>query len=270
MIVIAERINATRRSIARALDERNGGFIAEEARKQTRAGADFIDVNAGSNPAAEVENLSWAVQVVQDNTDRPLCLDCASPEGFEEALKVVKREPVMLNSVNGEEEKLQSILPIAAGSGAELVGLLMDERGLPQTVDDRLQIAEKIINRAAQDGIPVDKLYLDPCIQPLSTTPQDVGYVLEAVERIVASFPGVHITAGLSNIGFGLPYRSILNRIFLAYLIRAGMDSAILDPTRPDMMATVFAAEALAGRDEFCMNYIQAERKGLLRPDAGE
>ncbi len=267
MIVIAERINATRKSIAKALKDRDEDFISGETKQQTEAGADFIDVNAGSNPSEEIENLRWAVQVVQQNTDLPLCLDCASPEGFETALKLVENDTVMLNSVNGEEERLQAIMPIAAESKSELVGLLMDDDGLPQSVDDRLNIAEKIIERADKEGIAVEKLYLDPCIQPLSTTPQDVGNVIEAVKKITASFPNVHMTCGLSNIGFGLPYRSILNRIFLAFLIHAGMDSAILDPTEPDMMATVFAAEALAGKDDFCMNYIQADRQGLLKPE---
>ncbi len=267
MIVIAERINATRKSIARALRERDEEYIIGETRKQTDAGSDFIDVNAGSDPASEIENLSWAVEVVQANTDLPLCLDCASSEGFEKALSLVENDVVMLNSINGEEEKLRAILPIAARSGAELVGLLMDERGLPQGIEDRMEIAEKIIGRAEEAGIPVEKLYLDPCIQPLSTTPQDVNNVIGATEKIMATFPGVHTTAGLSNIGFGLPYRGLLNRVFLSYLIRAGMDSAILDPTEPDMMATLYAAEALSGRDDFCMNYIQAERQGLFGAD---
>ncbi len=266
MIVIAERINATRKSIAKALKERDGEFIASETRKQTEAGASFIDVNAGSDPSSEIESLRWAVGIVQENTHLPLCLDCAGARGFEEALKVVEGEVVMLNSVNGEKDKLDAILPIAADRGALLAGLLMDERGLPQSVEDRLEVAEKIVEGANKAGVPTEKLYLDPCIQPLSTTPQDVENVIEAVDKIMGAFPGVHTTAGLSNIGFGLPRRSILNRVFLTYLIGAGMDSAIMDPTEPDMMATVFAAEALSGRDEFCMNYIQAERKGLLRP----
>jgi len=266
MIIIAERINATRKSIAKALKEKDEQLIVSETEKQAEAGADFIDVNAGSDPETEVESLSWAVGVVQGSTELPLCLDCASPRGFEKALEVVEKKEVMLNSVNGEKDKLESILPIAADSEARLVGLLMDERGLPQTMEDRLEVAEKIVNKADEAGIPADRLYLDPCIQPLSTTPQDVKNVIESVGKIMSSFPGVHTTAGLSNIGFGLPYRSILNRVFLTYLIHAGMDSAILDPTEYDMMATVYAAEALAGRDDFCMNYIQADRKGLLRP----
>jgi 5-methyltetrahydrofolate--homocysteine methyltransferase len=116
----------------------------------------------------------------------------------------------------------------------------------------------------------VERLYLDPCVQPLSTSADQAGAVVQTVQRAMQEFPGIHTTAGLSNISFGLPYRGILNRTFLTMLVKAGLDSAILDPTERDMMATVYAAEALSGRDEFCMNYISAARRGLLRPTEPE
>jgi len=270
MLIIAERINATRRRIARALRDRDAAHIAREARRQARAGADFIDVNAGSDPAREVENLVWAVQVVQESTDLPLCIDSAGAEGFVAALEHVRGDEVMLNSVNGEAGRLERVLPIAAGRGARLVGLLMDERGIPQGVSDRMEIAERIVNAAEEAGIPRERLYIDPCVGPLSTSPRQAEAVLETVRRLRAELPGVQTVAGLSNISFGLPYRSILNRTFLALLIGAGLDAAIVDPTERDMMATVLAAEALCGRDEFCMNYIRAERSGLLRGRAAQ
>ena len=269
MLIIAERINATREDIAEAMQERDADCIAREVRKQEEAGADFIDVNAGSDPSKEVENLCWTVEVVQENTDLPLCIDSAGSEGFRKALKRVEKDGVMLNSVNGEKSHMEEILPIAADSQAKLVGLLMDENGLPGGVDDRLAIAEKIVDGADKAGIPVERLYIDPCIQPLSTSPDQTSSVVEAVDRIMTEYPGIHTTGGLSNISFGLPYRSVLNRIFLAMLVQAGLDSAIADPTTRDMMATVFAAEALCGKDDFCMSYLQADRKGLLRPGAG-
>ena len=265
MLVIGERINATRKRIARAMESRDAAHLRREARRQADAGADFIDVNAGTDPAGEVENLVWAVGVVQDSTDRPLCVDSASVEGFRKALPHVRGDDVMLNSVNGERERIEQVIPIAAEAGARLVGLLMDERGLPSGVDDRFEIAEKIAEAAAAHGIPIEKLYLDPCVQPLSTSPDQVEILVQSVERIMTQLPGIHTTCGLSNISFGLPYRGIVNRIYLATLIRAGLDSAIIDPTEPDVMATVYAAEALAGRDEYCMNYITAQREGRLR-----
>lgn len=266
MLIIAERINATRKRIARALAQRDGAYLAREARRQAEAGADFIDVNAGSDPAREAENLKWAVEVVQQSTDIPVCIDSASTDGFRAALEIANRDDVMLNSINGDEQRMKEVLPIAAECGARLVGLVMDERGLPAGVDDRLEIAGKIVKAAEQAGITADRLYLDPCVQPLSTNPEQTEAVVESVRGIMAEFPGIHTTCGASNISFGLPYRGVLNRAYLAFLIRAGLDSAILDPTERDVMATVYAVEALCGKDEFCMNYIGAERAGILRP----
>ncbi len=266
MLIVAERINATRRSIARAMLERDSRCLAREARKQAEAGADLIDVNAASDPTAEVENLRWAVEVLQESTDLPLCIDSASTEGLRAALELVQADDVMLNSVNGEPQRMRDVLPIAAEHNARLVGLLMDEHGLPEGVEDRLRVAEKIVREADRAGIGLARLYIDPCIRPLSTSPDQVEAALESVRRVMAEFPGIHTTVGLSNISFGLPYRSILNRAFLTLLITAGLDCAILDPTERDVMATVHAAEALCGKDEWCMDYIGAERAGVLRP----
>lgn len=266
MLIIAERINATRKRIARALAEHDGPHLAREARRQARAGAHFIDVNAGSDPAKEVENLAWAVGVVQESTDLPICVDSAPSEGFRAALAVIGRGDVMLNSVNGEAERIREVMPLAAEGAARLVGLLMDEGGLPRGVDDRLAIAEKIVKAAERSGIGVGKLYLDPCVQPLSTSPDQTQALVDSVVSIMAEFPGIHTTCGLSNISFGLPYRSVVNRVYLSYLIRAGLDSVVCDPTERDVVATICAAEALCGKDEFCMNYITAERSGILRP----
>jgi len=260
MIVIAERINATRRRIARALDERDADRIAREARIQTEAGADFIDVNAASNPAQETENLLWAVEVVQDSTDLPLCLDSASPGALRTALELIEGDTVMLNSVTAEKAKMEAVLPIAAEFGTHLVALTMDDTGLPTTAEQRVDIAGRLVEAAAQAGIGAEKLYVDPCIQPLCTSPDQARECLAAVSRIMAAFPGIHTTCGLSNISFGLPQRGLVNRTYLACLIMAGLDSAIIDPTAEGMMDTACAAEALAGRDEFCMNYISRMR----------
>jgi len=268
MLIVAERINATRRRVARALGEKDAGYIAREVRMQAEAGADFIDVNAGSEPRKEVEHLKWAVQTVQQNTDLPLCIDSSGPEGFAAALPLVKNDVVMINSVNGEQSKIDAILPLAAEHNARLVALTMDERGLPHTADQRLEIAERIVSAADAHGIEPASIYVDPCVQPLCTSPDQVTSVVESVARIMEHIPGIHTICGLSNISFGLPYRGILNRVFLCYLIRAGLDAAICDPTERDMTAAIVAAEALCGRDEFCMNYIRAEREGRLRPGA--
>ena len=260
MLIIAERINATRRPIAEALKARDAARIRREARRQAEAGADFIDLNAGADPAREAEDLLWTIEQVRQVTDLPLCLDSSNPEVLRAGLEALGEQQVMLNSVTGEAEKLAAVLPLAAQARARLVALTMDESGLPQTADQRLRVAEKIIEAATRQGVPVENLYVDPCIQPLSTSPEQAREALEAVRRIMDGFEGIHTTCGLSNISFGLPGRALVNRTYLACLIMAGLDSAILDPLAEGLMETVRAAEALAGRDEFCMNYIQFMR----------
>ncbi len=260
MLIIAERINATRKTIARALLERDADRIARETKRQSEAEADFIDVNAGSDPAREVENLQWAVEVVQRNTDLPLCLDSANPDALRAGLELVEGDTVMLNSVTAEPERMAQVLPIAAGSGALLVALALDGRGLPETAERRVEIAGRLIEAAEGAGVARERVYVDPCIQPISTSPEQGMAVISAVRQIMEAFPGVHTTCGLSNISFGLPNRGLINRTYLGCLIAAGLDSAIVDPTAEGLMDTVRATEALAGRDEFCMNYIRAMR----------
>ena len=261
MLIIAERINASRSRIAHALEGRDADLLAREARAQTEAGAHFIDINAGSDPAREIENLKWAVEVVRRNTDLPLCLDSPNAEVLRQGAELLKGGVFMINSVTGEEEKMAQVLPIAAESGALLVALAMDDRGLPDTAQRRVEIATSIVEAAEARGIERARIYLDPCIQPISTSPEQAEAVRLAVGEIMSALPGVHTTCGLSNISFGLPNRGLINRTYLACLIAAGLDSAIIDPTAAGMMDTIRAAEALAGRDEFCMDYIRAMRQ---------
>ncbi len=259
MIVIAERINATRKSIARALEAHDAGRIAREARLQAEAGADFIDVNAASNPARELDDLLWAVGVVQQATDKPLSLDSASPKALRAALERVEGSTVMLNSVTAEKAKMER--PAHRGRVPDRPGRPDHGRHRPARHGrpaGRYRRPPRGGRKAA--GVGPEKLYIDPCIQPLSTSPEQAPACLAAVFRIMAAFPGVHTTCGLSNISFGLPQRGLVNRTYLACLIMAGLDSAIIDPTAEGMMDTAAAADALAGRDEFCMNYIRRMR----------
>lgn len=260
MLLIGERINASRSRIAHAVRARDAAVLAREARVQTEAGADFIDLNVGCDPAGEAAHLEWAVPVVLQSTPLPLCLDSANPEVLRRGLRLVERRPVMINSVTGEAARLDAVLPLAAQSGALLVALTMDDRGMPDTADRRLDIASRIIAAADRAGIGRERVYVDPCVQPIGTNGQQGMEVISAVFRIMQAFPGVHTTCGLSNISFGLPNRALLNRVFLGCLIAAGLDSAITDPTAEGIMDTIRAAEALAGRDEFCMCYIRAMR----------
>jgi 5-methyltetrahydrofolate--homocysteine methyltransferase len=260
MLIIGERINATRKPIARALKERNAEKVAHEARIQAEAGADFIDVNGASDPTHEAENLRWALEVVQEAVDLPVCLDSADPDILREAVELVESERLMLNSATAEGGKLQTVMEIAAGNDALVVALAMDDSGVPDTADQRVSIAARLIEAAEDAGVPRDRVYVDPCVQPIGTDLTQGMEVISAVFRIMQNFPGVHTTCGLSNISFGLPNRSLINRTYLPCLIVAGLDSAILDPTEEGMKEAICVGKVLAGHDEFCMDYIRAMR----------
>jgi cobalamin-dependent methionine synthase I len=262
LIIIGERINATRKRIGKAVAERDEAFIAGEARAQAAAGATHIDCNAGRKPEREVEDLKWMIGVVQESVDLPLCIDSANAAAIAAGLKLVKRPPV-INSVTAEKEKIASVMPLARDNESLLVALCMGDGGMPAGREDRLAAMQKILEAAAEHGVAEERLYFDPLIVPVSTNASEAMAAIETV-RHMATQTKAHTTCGLSNISFGLPDRNVLNRTYLAMLMEAGLDGVIMDPTEPHMMATVLAARALLGRDEWCMEYIQAGRAGKL------
>ena len=263
MLIIAERINSTRKRIGKAVLARDAEYISREAVKQADAGGGYIDANAGTSVANEVADLVWLTETIQSATDVPVCLDSANPEALAAALKVHSGN-AMINSITGEKVRLDGIVPLVAEYGTRVVALPMDDSGMPETADDRLRVAANIVKTLDGKGVALDRIYFDPLIRPISTNPEQMAAALDATTRIMTEFPGVHTICGLSNISFGLPQRKLLNRSFLTLMINAGLDSAILDPTTAGLMSTVYAVEALVGRDEFCMNFITAERAGKL------
>jgi len=267
MLIVGERINATRSRIRLALEDRDERYIYKEAQKQLKAGADYLDVNAGADPAKEAESLVWLTQVLLRHTTAPLCLDSASPEALAAALEAYSGAQVMINSVSAEKEKLENVLPLVAKYDAEVVALAMADTGLPTTVDDRIEIVGKLVEAIQKEGIPLERVYFDPCIQPASTSQEQPSIALESVRRVKAEFPGIKAVCGLSNVSFGLPFRALLNRSFMVMMLHAGADAAIIDPTEPGMVPAIVASEALLGVDEWCMKYLEAARGGTLDGD---
>jgi 5-methyltetrahydrofolate--homocysteine methyltransferase len=263
LLIIGERINSTRKKIAKAVRARDAEFIRTEATNQTKAGAGYIDVNAGTSVAHEVDDLVWLTETVQSAVEVPVCVDSANPKALEAALHV-HRGDALVNSITAEKERIEGILPLVVAHGTRVVALAMDDGGMPETADDRLQVVRGLVKTLTGEGVEIGRIYFDPLIRPISTNPDQALAAIEATRRIMTEFPGVHTICGLSNVSFGLPRRNLLNRAFLTLLIGAGLDSAIIDPTEPGMLATVLGTEALAGRDEYCMNYITAEREGKL------
>lgn len=264
MLVIGERINGTRKEIARAISERDAEFIMKEVRAQVDAGAGMLDVNAGASPKTEAEDLKWLVEAVQSEVDVPLAIDSASPEALAAGLSAHKGR-TLINSITAEEERFRAVLPLIKEYDASVVALTMDSSGMPEDVEGRVAIAEDLVRLFCDAGIPLEKIYFDPLVRPVATEGGQGAAVLEAVREIKTRFPEARTICGLSNVSFGLPERGLLNRTFLAMLLAAGLDAAIVDPTDKRMMACLFACKALLGQDEYSLKYINAQRKGLLK-----
>ncbi len=263
MLIVGEKINTTKKSISAAVEARDAEAIRDVAIAQTEAGADTIDVNAGTRIKTEVADMEWLINVVQEAVDCQLCIDSPDPAAIQIGLKLAKQKP-LVNSITGEEERVKEIMPMVKEYGASVVALTMDEGGMPKTGEDRLRIARKIVDMIAEYDIPMNDIYFDPLAQPVSSNPDQGLAVLEGIRLIRDSFPDAHIICGLSNISYGLPDRKLLNRAFLPMAMWAGLDAAIMDPTDAALMATLKGSRALLAQDEFCLEYIAAWRAGKL------
>ena len=263
MFIVAERINSSRKAINEAIKARDADFIRGEAKTQTEAGANAIDVNAGSFVGQEAEYLCWLAGVVQEVTGLPLCLDSPDPEAIGAALEIVKG-PAIINSITLEKRRLEGMLPLVKKYRTKTVVLCQSDKGMANTVDDRVGIAREGIEALAGEGVGLDDIYIDPLIYPIATDTKSAVAALGAIREIRQLFPGVHTICGLTNVSFGLPVRKLINRTFLVAAMAYGLDSAIIDPTDRELMASLVAAEAVLDRDTYCTNYITAYRKGRL------
>lgn len=264
MIIIGEKINSTLKAVRPAIENRDAAFIQELAKKQYEAGAAFIDLNAGMFVDDEPEKLEWLVNTVQAVTDAPLSIDSPNPVAISRALKANKNSKPLINSITDEKERYEAVLPLILEHNSGIVALCMDDTGMPETVEDRVVIAERLVEKLTKQGVKQDDIFIDPMVRPIGTGSHYGVTAIETIRRVKAEFPEVHITCGLSNISFGIPARKVMNQAFLIAAMTAGMDGAILDPLDRKLMTFVYAAEALLGKDEFCMNYLMKFREGIF------
>ncbi|MDD5082793.1 MAG: dihydropteroate synthase [Dehalococcoidales bacterium] len=263
MLIIGERINSSRQTINQAIKNQDAEFIRAEARAQAKAGAHYIDINAGSFVGQETEYLCWLAEVVQEVTDLPLSLDSPNADAVAAALEIVKG-PAIINSISLESRRLAGMLPLIKKYKSKVVALCQSDEVMAATADSKVNIARQIITLLTGEGVPIRDIYIDPLVYPVATEGQSARNVLQAIERIMGLIPGVHTICGLTNISYGLPARRLLNRTFLVAAMSHGLDAAIIDPTDRELMASLTAAEALLGQDEFCARYIKAYREGKL------
>jgi len=263
MLIVAERINASRKSISQAISAGDAAFIQNEARAQETAGAHYVDVNAGSFVGEEEKYLRWLVETVQEVTDLPLCLDSPDPNVIKAVLPLTKRPP-MINSITLEPVRLEGILPLVKEHKTKVIALCQSDEAIAETADAKVEMASKLVDAATKAGVALDDLYIDPLVYPIATNTESASATLEAIRRIMKEFPGVHTTMGLTNVSHGLPARKLVNRTFLVAAVTSGLDSAILDPTDKQLFGALMTALMVNGKDEFCLNYIAAHREGRL------
>ena len=261
--VIGERINTTLKKVKAAVADRDAGYISDDVKKQTEAGATYIDVNAGARIGHEEEDMKWLLEVVQGATDLPLCLDSPDPSILEMAYDLVEKRP-MVNSISLEKDRFEPMIEYLKGKDCRIVALCMDDAGMPKTADDIISRARTLVTELEKIGFKREDIFIDPLVQPISVDTTNGQMVMSAVRTIMTEMEGVHTTGGLSNISYGLPQRRIINRCFLAMMVAHGFDSAIMDPLDREVMEVVLTADMIAGNDDYCMRFIKATRSGAI------
>ncbi|GAB6143583.1 dihydropteroate synthase [Desulfocicer niacini] len=261
--VIGERINTSRKKVQAAVAERDADYIMDDVNNQLKAGANYIDVNAGARIGHETEDMKWLLDIIQPIANVPLALDSPDPAVLEMAFNKIDKMP-MINSISLEKERFNTMMPFLKGKECKVIALCMDDNGMPVSSDDIVDRAVTLVEELNKIDIPTNAIYIDPLVQPISTDSNKGVMVLSAVRAIKARFPEVHITGGLSNISYGLPQRKIINRTFVTLMMSAGMDSAIIDPLDQKIMATIKTADMLIGNDLYCGNYLKGVRSGAI------
>jgi len=272
MIIIAERINGMFTNVKQAIADKDKKVIQELAKKQTDAGANYLDVNVGTAAADQVGTMQWLVETIQETCSTPLCLDSQKPDVIAAGLKVINADNgVILNSTplnkKSDEEVFDKYMEMAnnAGPKASIIALTMDKNGVPQDVDTRVAIAADIVSKATEKGFDSQRLFIDPIILPVKVPNAQVqpGNILTAMEQIrYLSEPAPHLTIGLSNLSQGATERSLINRIFLAMGVSRGLDSAIIDVFDEPLMNALATAEMLMNKQIYSDSFLKVYSRG--------
>ncbi len=256
-VMIGEKINPTgNKKLAAALQAGDLTIVSRLAERQVAWGADVLDINVGVPGLNEVSMIQEVVKLVSATVDVPLCIDSGKSEILAAGLAASPGKP-LVNSVNAEEKQLDSILPVVKDRGAAVIGLTIDDQGIPKTPEARLAAADKIVRRAAKIGIPTEDIVIDPLVLTVGSDSKAALVTLQSIELIHKEL-GVNINLGASNVSFGLPDRLTVNQAFLAMAIRAGATCSITDPIK--LGSTIRASDLLIGRDDFGMRFIKRFR----------
>lgn len=265
MIIIGEKINGAIPSIKTAIAERNEELIRQRTILQAEAGAHFLDCAPSTAPELEYDAMCWLIDNMQAVTDLPLCIDSPNARLLARIIEEGRlKKPGMVNSVNEEADKCETIFPLIAHTDWQVVGLTCDADGIPMDVQKKIDIAKSMIEKADKYGVKLPNLHIDPCVMALSTVPTAMADFAAVIMGVHEYAPEVKVTGALSNISFEMPARKYINRNCMAYAIAAGLDSAIMDPCSTDMMSTIYACDALLMKDKGGRKYNRAYRQGKL------
>lgn len=267
MIIIGEKINGVIPPVRAAIAERSEAEIVRRVQMQAEAGADFIDCAPSTATELEYDAMCWLIDVIQANTDLPICLDSPNVQLLKRIFEEGRlRRPGMINSVNEEGDKCETIFPLIAGTNWQVIGLTCDRMGIPMEAEKKFAIARSIIDKADRYGVARKNLHIDPCVMSLPTCPTAMADFEESIRLIKEYAPEVKLTGAVSNISFEMPARRAVNACCMTLAIRAGLDSAIMDPCDRDMLTAVYAAEALCQRDKAGRKFNRAFRQGKIGP----
>ncbi|MCF7792257.1 MAG: dihydropteroate synthase [Victivallales bacterium] len=266
MLIIGELINSTRKEVKEALASKDERTIRRLAREQIKAGAGLIDVNTATSRKQELNDMVWAIELIQDEVGENVGLTIDSPnaEVIEKGLSMCKGR-ALVNSVNNKKDSVDTILPLIKKYDAEVIGLTMGTSGMPKNAEDRLNEAEQLITSIEHYGISPERLYIDTLVMTVGSNQDQASYIIDSVRKIKQKWggKGVKTSVGLSNVSHGLPKRTMINRAFLAMLLQAGLDAAIIDPLDCGMIDMLFASEAVLGKDKSCLKYLKRMRERI-------
>jgi 5-methyltetrahydrofolate corrinoid/iron sulfur protein methyltransferase len=263
MLIVGERINGMFKDVRKAIQAKDKNAIQDLAKRQTEAGARMLDVNVGPASSDPVDAMKWLVETIQEVIDTPLAIDSAKPEVIEAGLKLCKKK-ALINSTTGEQAKLDTLIVLARDHKAALLGLTMDEKGIPNSLPARVEIGLKILAAAMEAGVPTEDIYLDPVVLPVKFGQDQIGLMLQAIRELkMLADPAPKTICGLSNVSQGCLDRPMVNRTALVMAIAQGLDSAIADPFDTQLMDAMITADLLLNKFIYCDSYLTAYRKAL-------
>ena len=264
MIIIGEKINGAVPSTGEAIKNRDADYIRDLAKRQEEAGADYLDVCAGTAPDLEYDALCWLLDIVQSTSELPICLDSPDPQMLIKVIDKVEH-PGILNSISGEHDKCDLLLPLLAERPEwSVMALCSDNDGVAAKAEDKFAIAERIMARVEEFGIEQSRVFIDPSVLAVSAVEGAGMEFARSIQLIKERWPEVKVAAAVSNVSFGAPARGLINHIFLALTLEKGLDAGIIDPTNRDMIGAMYATELLMGRDARSRRFNKAFRQGRI------